>query len=147
MPQVAERAGVGKATVYRSYPTKEDLISAVAQHQFEKLERRTAAARAEPDPHRALSGYITELFGYLAEDRILADALSDPVGISAVRIMDQLTALVEAARVSGRIRQDAGAMDIRVMLCGACLQLIALDERDPQVWRRYGRLVLNSLRP
>lgn len=147
VPQVAERAGVGKATVYRSYPTKEDLVAAVALEGFEKLARRTEAALALPDPYPALSGYVIELFACLAEDRILADVLSDPVGADAVRITELLTGLLAAAKTSGSVRQDATSMDIQVLLCGAAVQLIALGERDPAVWRRYGTLVLNSLRP
>ena len=147
VPQVAERAGVGKATVYRSYPAKDDLVNAVAGEQFKKLEARTESALAEPDPYRALSGYVIALFGYLAEDRVLADALAESTVVCAVRIMDLVAGLLEAAKTSGMVRQDATSMDIRVVLCGTSLQLMALGERDPAVWRRYGQLVLNSLRP
>src|SRR5690348_17101316 len=44
VPEVAARAGVGKATVYRSYPTKADLVAAVARHQINWLAERVAAA-------------------------------------------------------------------------------------------------------
>ncbi|MEU8819010.1 helix-turn-helix domain-containing protein [Actinoplanes sp. NPDC048796] len=44
VPQVAERAGVGKATVYRSYPAKQDVVVAVAREQFRQLAERTRAA-------------------------------------------------------------------------------------------------------
>src|SRR5262245_43871561 len=56
IPQVAERAGVGKATVYRSYPTKADLIEAIAQQHVDWLRGIVAAAvsEAESDAYRAL---------------------------------------------------------------------------------------------
>jgi AcrR family transcriptional regulator len=147
VPQVAERAGVGKATVYRSYPTKDDLVSAVVLHQYRQLERRTADAFADPDPYRALHTYVLDLFESLAGDRLLADALSEATLVSTVHIVDLLTSLVEAAKPTGRVRADAGEMDVRVLICGAVLQLMAVGGRDPEVWRRYGELVLNALRP
>jgi AcrR family transcriptional regulator len=147
VPQVAERAGVGRATVYRSFPSKDDLIAAVAVHQFQKLELRTAAARKGTDPYQAFSDYVIELFEWLAGDRILADALAEATLVSSARILELMTRLMEDAKSSERIRDDATILDLRILLCGAILQLMALGERDPALWRRYAHLVLQALRP
>jgi AcrR family transcriptional regulator len=147
VPQVAERAGVGKATVYRSYPTKDDLVDAVVRHRYRQLEERTADALADPDPYRALRAYVLDLFESLAGDRLLADALSEATLVSTAHIVDLLGRLVEAAKPSGLVRADADEMDVRVLVCGAVLQLMAVGGRDARVWRRYGELVLNALRP
>jgi AcrR family transcriptional regulator len=145
VPDVAARANVGKATVYRNYPAKEDLVSAIAQHQFGLLEQRTAAALSEPDPAVALTGYLAELFEWLARDRILAEALASATSVPTGRILAQVTRLVESAKPSGLIRPDATELDVRVVICGPVLQLIALGERDPAVWRRYADLTLRAL--
>ncbi|MGQ5261192.1 TetR/AcrR family transcriptional regulator [Micromonospora sp. ZYX-F-536] len=147
VPQVAERAGVGRATVYRSYPTKEDLVIAVARHQFQTLERRTRDALDGPDPYRELSAYVPDLFDRLARDRVLADAFFDGRLVPAARILGLIGQLTAAAIPSGRIRADISELDIRVILCGPVRQLIVLDQRDPAVWRRYADMVLNALRP
>jgi AcrR family transcriptional regulator len=147
VPDVAARANVGRATVYRNYPAKEDLVAAIARHQFGLLEERTAAALGEPDPAAALTGYLAELFEWLARDRILAEALASATSVPTGRILAQLTSLVEAAKPGGLIRPDATELDVRVIVCGAILQLIALGERDPAVWRRYADLTLRALRP
>ncbi|SIQ83088.1 transcriptional regulator, TetR family [Micromonospora avicenniae] len=55
VPEVAARAGVGRATVYRSYPSKEELVLAVARDGFRSLQARTLAALAADDAYRALS--------------------------------------------------------------------------------------------
>ncbi|RQW97088.1 TetR/AcrR family transcriptional regulator [Micromonospora inaquosa] len=146
VPQVAERAGVGRATVYRSYPSKEDLIVAVVQRQFEELEQRVRAALDGVDVYREWCSFVPDLFGRLARDRVLADAFLEGRLVPAARILGLIGQLVAAARSSGKIRSDAGERDIRVLLCGAVRQLIVLDERDPAVWRRYADLVLNALR-
>ena len=57
------------------------------------------------------------------------------------------TTLLEAAKNDGRIRADATIMDVRVLLGGCSAQLARFGDRDPALWRRYGKFVLNALRP
>lgn len=52
---------------------------------------------------------------------------------------------MEAARAAGAIRDDTTLLDLRVILCGVSLQLIRMDERDPQVWSRFGATVIRML--
>ena len=49
VPEVAARAGVGKATVYRSFPSKEHLIAAVSLERLEEFERSARERLDEPD--------------------------------------------------------------------------------------------------
>ncbi|MDX3098325.1 helix-turn-helix domain containing protein [Streptomyces sp. ME01-24h] len=147
VPQVAERAGVGRATVYRSFPTKEELLLEVARDGFRGLEDLTLSALAADDAHEALADYVPELFDRLARDRGLAAAFFEGRLLPAGRLVKLIGRLVEAARTSGPVRPDAGVLDVRVVLCGVIRQLIVLDERDPAVWRRYAHMVLASLRP
>jgi AcrR family transcriptional regulator len=147
VPQVAACAGVGKATVYRNYPTKDDLVAAVAGRHFKELEHRAVSALAQPDVYQALSGYIVDLFGSLADNRLLADVLAEGTVVPSTRILALLDQLLAAARKTGRVRADATGTDIRIVLCGAVLQLMRLDVRDRATWRRYGELVVNALRP
>ncbi|ALO99110.1 MULTISPECIES: TetR/AcrR family transcriptional regulator [Streptomyces] len=148
VPQVAERADVGKATVYRSYPTKEDLVEAVVEHRLAELERITAPALAEAEPTRTFDTYVLLLFENLARDRLLSEVLAEGRSTAYTGpLLDRLAALMEEARTAGRIRPDANPLDLRVVLCGMCLQLVNLAERDPALWRRYGQLTLQALRP
>jgi AcrR family transcriptional regulator len=152
VPEVAARAGVGKATVYRCYPTKDDLVAAVMQHHIEWLEQRfsDAAAESGPDAHRALDAALGDIFERLADDRVLVDALAHGV-ISAPgpspdtggRIAD----MMERAKADGKIRADATLQDLTVLLGGCARQLARLGEHDPAAWRRYGGIVMNALRP
>lgn len=147
VPQIADRAGVGKATVYRSFPTKDDLVTAIARQHFADLEKRTLDALVEPNADRALRDYIVDLFGTLAHNRLLADVLAEGATVSSTRILDLLADLLTTARTSGYIRPDVTVTDLRVLLCGAILQLIRIDIRHETAWRRYGELVVNALRP
>jgi AcrR family transcriptional regulator len=147
VPQIAERAGVGKATVYRSYPTKEDLVAAVVQYRLSELRHRTAPALAQPDPCQAFGDYVLRLFEGLAHDRLLSEALADEGFSSTSGLLATLSDLMESAKAAGGVRADATVLDLRVVLCGTVVQLIRVAEREPALWRRYGELTLRALRP
>ncbi|MCH5677598.1 TetR/AcrR family transcriptional regulator [Streptomyces gilvus] len=146
VPEVAARAGVGKATVYRSYPTKDDLIQAAIRHRFRQIEERTAAALADQDAGRALSALLPDLFEVMAADRLLAHVMYEYPARGA-HVLDLLDALVTAARDQGAIRPDATVTDLRVLAGGTAKQLARTGVEDPAEWRRYGELVLAALRP
>ncbi|MFF3257404.1 TetR/AcrR family transcriptional regulator [Actinacidiphila glaucinigra] len=145
VPQIAARAQVGKATVYRSFPTKEDLLETVTRLSLAELERRTAAARARPGPDEAFRCHVLALFDVLARDRLLAERLADAASPAAVSVLQSLTDAMETARAAGALREDTTALDLRVLLCGAALQLVRLKEPDPSVWHRYAEMVLRAL--
>jgi AcrR family transcriptional regulator len=147
VPQIAARAGVGKATVYRSFPTKEDLLEAITRLSLDELAQRTAAERPETDQYQAFRRYVLELFDALARDRLLAERLSDSESAAAGSILRTLADTMGRAQEAGQIRADAVELDLRVLLCGAALQLLRLGERDPATWRRYAEMVLTALRP
>jgi AcrR family transcriptional regulator len=147
IPQVADRAGVGKATVYRSYPTKEDLVDAVTRYRLTELERSIAPALAEADPYTAFSGYVTRLFESLAGDRLLSEVLAELRSATTDRMLAELVGLMEVAKETGQVRADATELDLRVVLCGMVLMLMTIKARDPALWRRYGELTLRALRP
>jgi AcrR family transcriptional regulator len=59
---VAARAGVGNATVYRSYPTKAELLAEVALLWLEQIERESAAAATADDPVAAFTELVEIVF-------------------------------------------------------------------------------------
>ncbi|MFJ5035737.1 TetR/AcrR family transcriptional regulator [Streptomyces sp. NPDC088560] len=146
VPQIATRAQVGKATVYRSFPTKEDLLETVTGLSLDRLEQRTTAALREADSYEAFRRYVLELFDTLAHDRLLAERLAEAASPAAASVMETLVSAMETARVAGKLREDITQLDLRVVLCGTALQLVKLTERDPATWRRYGEMVLRALR-
>lgn len=147
VPQVAERADVGKATVYRCYPTKDDLLAAVVNHRLDRLRSATAPALRQADPSQAFSDYVLRLFEGLAGDRLLSEVLAGAGFRSVSGLLSQLSDLMESAKADGSVRADATVVDLRVVLCGMAVQLIRIDESDPALWRRYGELALRALRP
>ena len=58
---VADRAGVGIATVFRHFPTKDALIEATLVRQFDRLSEQASRLAGEPDPGRAVRELIVTL--------------------------------------------------------------------------------------
>src|SRR5690349_8479952 len=75
LDEIARRAGVGNATLYRRFPTRRDLIAEVFAGQMAEYVDRAEEALREPDPWVAFVGYVTHLFEIQATDRGLSELL------------------------------------------------------------------------
>jgi AcrR family transcriptional regulator len=151
VPEVAERAGVGKATVYRSFPTKEHLIAAVVIERLEDFERGALAARDDPDPWAALVELLAEGARRNCADRAITAAISADLvlpGVTAARasLWTAIERLMDRAKAQGRMHPSAQPADLRVLWAGVARMLVADGIEDPAVWRHYAELVANALR-
>jgi AcrR family transcriptional regulator len=75
--EIAERAGVGRGTLFRNFPSKEDLIAAVVVERIRESVDRGRALLSAPDPGEALFSLIDQAAGRSQTDRALFDALDD----------------------------------------------------------------------
>jgi AcrR family transcriptional regulator len=149
IPQVAARAGVGKATVYRSFPTKGDLVRALAQVHVDWLVARIAEAdvAAADDAYAALESALVDIADRLARDRLMVEVLSGVEGLRDPDSEDRTSRILQLGVEQGVLRPDVSGTDVQVLMSGAARALLDLDVRDPEVWRRYARLCVAALRP
>jgi AcrR family transcriptional regulator len=152
VPEIAARAGVGKATVYRSFPTKEHLVAAVAGDRFRWVADVAREACDDPDPGAAFERVVVTIAERQAEDLAVAGTLAASVTLpelEAVRAVAQeaMEALMARAAAAGALRTDATFDDLRVLFTGVSAILRERRERHPAVWRHFGRLVVDALRP
>lgn len=149
MADVAARAGVGKATVFRSYPTKADLVRAIAQRHVDWLVEAVGevARRAEVDAHAALRDGLAAIMMRLAQDRLMVDVLRGAGELGSDELARGIDRVLDEGRRQGVLRGDVTGLDIQVLVTGAARALLDLDIRDPEIWRRYAHLSLAALLP
>jgi AcrR family transcriptional regulator len=152
VPEIAAAAGVGKATVYRSFPTKEHLVAAIAIERLQVFRERCEAARETEDPTEEFAQILRDAARRQASDRLLVSAMAvipELPELSAARtaVSDAMEELVSTAKASGGMRADATAEEIRVLFVGVGRILTESDEEDPDVWVRYADLVIDAMRP
>ncbi|WP_432544155.1 TetR/AcrR family transcriptional regulator [Kineococcus sp. SYSU DK002] len=112
---IAERAGVGVGTVYRHFPTRADLVSAVYRHQVAECTALAASLREQPIPaFEALERWVAAFVEFLVTKHGLSEALhsDDPsaAGLHAL-ILEELVPACSSLLVAS---QDAGEVDSRV---------------------------------
>lgn len=150
LEEIAKRAGVGVATLYRHYPNKEDLISAIFSWQYEeKVEPVVREALTDPDPWHAMVTLL-EAGLQLAEREANIFAAAKETGSLlaglATEFFATVATVVKRAQDAGLVRADLQPHDLPrlvVMLVGT----IRLTPEPSGGWRRYLALMLDALRP
>ncbi|MGN9816648.1 TetR/AcrR family transcriptional regulator [Streptomyces sp. SD11] len=125
---IAARAGVGTATIYRHFPTRADLIVAVYRHQVEALaEAGPALLAASPKPYAALAEWIDLFVDFVVTKQGLASVLQsddpcfDPLhSYFLERLVPVCAELLEAAAESGEIRPGMDPYELMRGVGGLC---------------------------
>ncbi|MER7183225.1 TetR/AcrR family transcriptional regulator [Streptomyces hyaluromycini] len=148
---IAARAGVGTATIYRHFPTRADLIIAVYRHQVDACaEAGPTLLAGAPTPYDALREWIDLFVDFLATKHGLAAALhSDQAGFDTLhtyfldRLVPVCTQLLDAATEAGEIHAHLTAYELMRGVGNLCIGA----EHDPRYdARRLVGLLVTGLR-
>ena len=150
MPDVARTAKVGVGTVYRHFPTKADLIAALAAGRFERLAEKAREELEAEDPWEGLCDFIRFSAQIQADDRGLCDVMGsrpEVMGASAEAVgLDSLCdRLVKRAQRSGDLRRDLDWEDIPMIACGLG-GITKAHGPGAGRWPRLVEIVLDGLR-
>jgi AcrR family transcriptional regulator len=147
---IARRADVGSATLYRHFPTREELLHATYRPEIEAMARRAVELADYFTPAEALERWLRDYFVPAQEERGVATMVKDAL-VTAPEVFSQskeqfsnsVDSLVHAAQTSGDLRKDVTTRDILRMAHGiAVTSQGALDARD-----RMLRVMFDGLRP
>jgi AcrR family transcriptional regulator len=149
---IAERAGVGVGTIFRRFPTKEDLLVAVVEQRTVQLTEAADEALASTDPGAGLRGFMETATAMQISDVCWCEAGSEIFGREGIReltdiLVGKLDELLTRAQAAGHVRSDVVALDIPVLLMAVAKSGLMLESTVPGAWKRYLGIVLDGLRP
>jgi AcrR family transcriptional regulator len=121
---VAARAGVGIATVFRHFPTKEALIEAALVRHFERLNEQAGEVGAQADPAGALRQLLATMIDTGATKLTLASLVGErgdfPPGVRAAAddLRGSMNVILERAKVAGVVHDDVTVDELYVLIRG-----------------------------
>ncbi|MFD9435016.1 TetR/AcrR family transcriptional regulator [Streptomyces sp. NPDC060002] len=149
LDDIARRAGVGNATLYRHFTDRAELIETVFRDALAPILDAARETRNRADAWSGLTAYLDMVFTLLAADRGAGDLMT--TGIRGVPTLDTLREenrrTLETLLLRGQeqrtIRADLTVEDLLFLLTALGLATPAA----PGSWRRHLALVLDGLRP
>jgi AcrR family transcriptional regulator len=150
MEQVARRAGVGIATLYRRFPTRPDLIAAAFEAKMLAYADAVAEALAEPDPWVGFCLHLERVCAMQAADQGFTDVLTmtfpTAPGFESerVRAYEGCVELFARAKAAGRLRADFVPEDLVMVLMANAGVVTATGDAAPETWRRFVAYMLQA---
>src|SRR5579863_406404 len=125
LDEVAKEAGVGPGTLYRHFPTRENLLEAVYRSEVEKLAAAERKFAETLPPVEALRSWMLLLIDYIEAKHIIAPALNSVAGGASKlyaggrsQVQGAMEALVQRGIRSGELRRDLDGSDLLRALIG-----------------------------
>jgi AcrR family transcriptional regulator len=150
LDDIAKQAGVGAGTLYRHFPTRDELLEAVYRTEVEKLAAAERKFAETLPPMEALRAWLLLFVDYIATKQIIAPALNTLAGGSSKlfeasygQVWEAVRALVKRAVKSGEIRKDLDPIDLLRALIGVA-NVVANPDRQQSARRLVDILVLGS---
>lgn len=146
LDDIAKQAGVGPGTLYRHFPTRDELLAAVYRTEVERLAAAERTFSATLPPVDALRAWMLLFIDHIATKQIIAPALNALIG-DAKKVFEPsyalthkaIRSLVKRAIKSGDIRKDLDPIDLLRALIG-----VANVSTSPD-WQQSARRLVDIL--
>jgi AcrR family transcriptional regulator len=152
MDEIAKRAKIGPGTLYRHFPTRDELIATVYITEVEKLAAAQRKLSAELPPIDALRAWLLVFIDYIAAKRIISPVLNTMSGgpsrvfHQSAQVMEgAANALASQAVASGDLRPDVDPLDLLRAIYG--LSVAGSADDWPAKARTFVDILLVGSRP
>jgi AcrR family transcriptional regulator len=152
LEDVAQHAGVGIATLYRRFPSRDDLVAACFERRVADYAQAAEDALGAPDGWSGFCAYVERICAMQAADRGLTDVLTRTFPRAQAleehrrRGFAHLVRLIEWAQAEGTLRPDVTTEDIVLLLMANAGVVQGAGDAAPNAWRRFAGLYLDGLR-
>ena len=153
LEQIARRAEVGIATLYRHFPSREALLDAVLADTVQAHVEVAEQALAMDDPWEGFAFYLEQTCRLQAADRGLNDIMgmrfphATATEAAKARLFEVVAQVVDRAQQSGQLRADLTLEDLALVTWANSRILQAGRAAGaPDVWRRHLGLLLDGFR-
>ncbi len=122
---IAEKAGVGVGTLYRHFPTKQNLCEAVLLERVSALVVEAQQLAAADDAGGAFFAFLAHFVGEAAAKRDLVAMMGDGTGIKQtptvqLELADAVEVLLQRAQLAAAVRPDVSATTVLSLVGAAC---------------------------
>jgi AcrR family transcriptional regulator len=147
---IAAEAGVGIGTLYRRFPTREDLIEATYRSETTRLCESAPRLLEDRAPLIALREWMESFVDYMLAKRGMSEALPQILASreglrlhSRAALADAVETLLNAGIAAGELRSDVAAADVLMALGG--VTLVSGHEYQRDLASRLVSLLLDGL--
>jgi AcrR family transcriptional regulator len=152
MDEIAARAGVGIGTVYRHFPTKEALLTAMVRDRFQEFAEIATVAEDTIDPRHALEtvmrrsaeaveGDMGFQLAMMGSDELEWEGIEEQKAVLAAIV----TRIIRRAVDAGVVRDDVTFDDFGMVMCGITSTMYY--KPGSADWRRHLAIVVQGLCP
>jgi AcrR family transcriptional regulator len=152
LEEIARRAGVGIATLYRRFPSRADLLEASYEGKVREYRSAVARALANPSAWAGFQELLEFMCGAQASNAGLRDLLtarfppSSTVEQLKAEALAGLEELIARAQREGMLRPDFAAVDFGMVLLANGGLVTATRHAAPDAWRRFAAYLLDAFR-
>lgn len=152
LEEIAQRAGVGIATLYRRFPAREDLIAASFEPLMAAYAQAVEEALQTSDAWTGFALFLERMCAVQAADCGGRDVLTRTFPMAPAfeaqrrQAFDGLATLIQRAQAEGALRADFVAEDVVLLLMANAGVVQGTREAAPTAWQRFVALLLEALR-